>query len=94
MMETKVLQTRLDVGLWNDAEKILGQMGMSLNDGVRVFFNQVRNERALPFRPVTAQYYESCAPNDETKQAMENILSGRNVKTSSWKEIRKMLGVS
>jgi addiction module RelB/DinJ family antitoxin len=91
MMETKVLQTRLDVGLWNDAEKILGQMGMSLNDGVRVFFNQVRNERALPFRPATVQYYEPRTPNNETLAALQDFKIGHHGQRMSLSEFKKYL---
>ena len=50
-----IIQTRVDSDLRQKAESILKAMGMSLNDGIRIFLQQVVNDRALPFRPSVGQ---------------------------------------
>ena len=60
-----VIQARIDTASKKEAEAILNQMGMSLNDGIRVFIRQVIHQRALPFRPSLPEI-----PNEETCKAM------------------------
>ena len=53
MSTVTVLQTRIDIETKKAAEEILNQMGMSVNDGIRIFLRQVINDSALPFKPNT-----------------------------------------
>jgi DNA-damage-inducible protein J len=71
-----VIQARIDTASKKEAEAILNQMGMSLNDGIRVFIRQVIHQRALPFRPSLPEI-----PNEETCKAMQradDYISGKN----------------
>ncbi len=49
-----IIQARIDRDSKQKAEKILNQMGITLNQGIRMFLYQVINERALPFQPSAA----------------------------------------
>lgn len=72
------IQARIDEASKKEAEFILNQMGMSLNEGIRVFIRQVIHNRALPFRPSLIDI-----PNETTEMAMqrtEDYLSGKNCK--------------
>ena len=46
-----VIQARVDAESKKQAEKILKQMGITLNDAVRMLVNQIIHSRALPFQP-------------------------------------------
>ena len=46
-----MIQTRVDNESKKLAEEILNQLGMSLNDAVRIFISQVIMTRGLPFQP-------------------------------------------
>lgn len=51
-------------------------MGMSLNEGIRVFIRQVIHHRALPFRPSLID-----EPNEATQMAMQRVddyICGKN----------------
>lgn len=69
-----VIQTRVDSALREDATNILASMGMSLNDGIRIFLQQVVNERAFPFRPVASEepteYLKECIAQVERREGL------------------------
>ncbi len=46
-----VIQARVDAESKKQAEYILKQLGMTLNDAVRMLVNQIIHSRALPFQP-------------------------------------------
>ncbi len=71
-----VIQARIDAASKKEAEAILNQMGMSLNEGIRVFIRQVIHHRALPFRPSLID-----EPNEATQMAMQRVddyICGKN----------------
>ncbi len=73
-----IIQARIDADSKKEAEVILNQMGMSLNEGIRVFIRQVVNDRALPFQPSLAD-----EPNKATQMAMQradDYVCGKNRK--------------
>ncbi len=70
------IQARIDEASKKEAEFILNQMGMSLNEGIRVFIRQVIHNRALPFRPSLGD-----VPNEMTAMALqrtEDYIAGKN----------------
>lgn len=69
-----IIQTRVDSALRQDATNILSLMGMSLNDGIRIFLQQVVNERALPFRPSVGD-----EPNESLKERIAAVENGKNL---------------
>lgn len=47
-----VVQTRIDAKTKKEAELILKQLGLSLNDGIRMFISQVTLNKGIPFMPI------------------------------------------
>ena len=43
------VRARIDEGLKNDTESILGQLGMSTAQAIRLFLSQVRLRKGIPF---------------------------------------------
>jgi addiction module RelB/DinJ family antitoxin len=74
--EIKVLQTRVPAHLYNEVEPIFDDMGISVNDGIRMFITQVRNIRKMPFVAVSRPEI----PNDETLAAIAEIEAGNLAK--------------
>ena len=77
-MTTTTIQARIDTKTKKEAEAILEKMGITLNEGIRMFLHQTVNIRALPFQPELHK-----EPNKATRQAMQDALSylsGKNTK--------------
>lgn len=68
-----VVQTRIDAKTKKEAELILKRLGLSLNDGIRMFINQVTLNKGIPFQPVIPQ-----VPNEETRKVIEDTENGKN----------------
>lgn len=80
-MENCVIQTRVPARLKQSADKVFSRLGITVNDGIRMFLSQVTIDGAMPFRPST-----NPEPNEKTKKAMQNVkdyLAGKN--TSDFK---------
>ncbi len=69
-----VIQTRIDSSVRQSAENILNSMGLSLNDGIRMFLHQLVTDRAMPFRPSVGD-----KPNEMVKKRIANIEKGKNL---------------
>ena len=65
-----VIQTRIDENVRKSAESVLNRLGMSMNDAIRIFVNQIVEDQGLPFRPSLRQ------PNAETVSAIEEMRRG------------------
>ena len=52
-MKDAVIRARIDESLKNDAEKVLGRMGLSTTEAIRMFLTQVSLHKGIPF-PITA----------------------------------------
>ena len=70
-----VIQARVDAESKKQAEKILKQMGITLNDAVRMLVNQIINSRALPFQPKLPTEDEFI--NQAIADAEKDIKAGR-----------------
>ena len=81
-----LVQTRIDSGIKIGAEQVLNAMGMSLDDGIRIFLSQVKMEKALPFRP-----YVVNEPNEDTMNAVNRVNKRIGLKKMSLKEFENML---
>jgi addiction module RelB/DinJ family antitoxin len=81
-----LVQARIDDKIKIGAERVLKSMGMSLNDGIRIFLNQVKMEKALPFRPMII-----AEPNEETLDACRRADSKIGLKKVSFAEFKRML---
>lgn len=80
--EMKVLQTRIPAKLYEETAPIFDDMGMNVNDGIRVFLTYVRNKRQMPFAPEAREK----EPNERTLIAMNE--TGRKV---SWDDLHAMV---
>jgi DNA-damage-inducible protein J len=49
MPETALVQTRIDPAVKERASEVLGQMGITVSDAVRILLTRTANEGALPF---------------------------------------------
>lgn len=65
------IQTRIDDKSKKQAERIFNQLGITLNDGIRLFVRQVIHQKALPFQPTLCDI-----PNKETIKAMKEVEAG------------------
>ena len=63
-----VIQTRIDSSVRKNAENVLNSMGLSLNDGIRMFLHQLIHDRAMPFLPSVED-----EPNEYLKQRIEKV---------------------
>ena len=86
-MKTETVRARVSSELKQDSEEILGQLGMSMADAIRIFLNQVTLRREFPVElkvpnaatlaamsePATDQVYSSA------DELFDDVL-GKNVK--------------
>ncbi|MBQ7632672.1 MAG: type II toxin-antitoxin system RelB/DinJ family antitoxin [Alphaproteobacteria bacterium] len=70
-----VIQARVDAESKKQAEKILKQLGITLNDAVRMLVNQIIHSRALPFQPKLPTEEEFIA--QAIADSEEDIKAGR-----------------
>lgn len=70
-----VIQARVDAKSKKQAEEILKQLGITLNDAVRMLVNQIIHSRALPFQPKLPTEDEFVA--QAIADAKEDIKNGR-----------------
>ena len=47
--KTKLIQARLDATLVEEAKAVLDEIGLSLNDAIKVFLKKVVNGQEIPF---------------------------------------------
>ena len=69
-----IIQTSVDMELRKSAEHIFSAMGLSLNDGIRIYLNQVVRDRAIPFRPSVED-----EPNDYLKKCIAEAKDRKNL---------------
>ena len=74
MAKTATLTVRLDPSLKSQTEKLLGEMGLTPSQAVTLFFRQIGYQRGLPFEISLPD-----EPNEETIQAIEDSIHGRNM---------------
>jgi DNA-damage-inducible protein J len=83
--KTDMIRVRIDPTLKDRAETILGHLGLSASDAIRLFYSQITLAEGLPF-PVKI-------PNAETRQAMNEADAGRGNRYASAAEMFKKLGL-
>jgi DNA-damage-inducible protein J len=76
-MEIKdaVVKARIEPSLKRETEAILGRLGISTTEAIRMFLTQVRLCKGLPF--------EVRIPSAETQAAMSELESGKGKRFSS-----------
>jgi len=78
-MKNAVVNARMEVELKSEVEAIFKQLGMNTTQAITMFFEQIRLHRAIPF--------EIKLPNQETVEAMQDALAGKNMETISMEEL-------
>jgi DNA-damage-inducible protein J len=63
MAAAEVVRARIDAELKKDATEVLGSMGLSVSDAIRMMLVRVAADRCLPF--------EVRSPNRETELALD-----------------------
>lgn len=81
-MKDQVIQTRIEPKVKAEAEAVLKELGLSLSDGIRLFLNQVRVNRGIPFMPTVLHI-----PNEVTKQAIKDVENGEYFEFNSIEEM-------
>ncbi|MBI5528009.1 MAG: type II toxin-antitoxin system RelB/DinJ family antitoxin [Deltaproteobacteria bacterium] len=76
-----VIRSRIDPGIKKKANHVLGRMGLSMSDAIRLFLYQVAAERALPF------FIE--APNARTVAAMRSADKGEGLRKITLEQLKK-----
>jgi len=74
MSKSTQITARIDPELKQETEKVFTQLGLSTTQAITLFFKQVTLRKGLPFAVAL--------PNAETRQAIEDALSGRNLHES------------
>lgn len=75
MAANALVQARVDRAVKDEAAAVLGAMGLTVSDAVRLLLTKVAREKALPFEPLT--------PNAKTIEAMKEARAGRLVRFHS-----------
>ena len=65
-----LIQARIDSKVKEDAEKIMNQLGISLNEAIRMFLMQVIIHKGIPFKPTLKPEYE---PNEMLQQVIDDV---------------------
>jgi DNA-damage-inducible protein J len=71
MPKTTALTIKIDVDLKQKTERLLREMGLTPAQAITLFYKQIETKHALPF--------EADMPNEETLQAIEDSIRGRNL---------------
>jgi DNA-damage-inducible protein J len=87
MAKSKMIRARVEPVLKDEAEAVLGKLGMTPTEAITLFYKQVTLYRGLPF-PVRI-------PNAATRKALREARSRRNVESfksiGAWaKEMRSL----
>lgn len=75
-MSTIDIRLRITSEIKKDAEAMFKDMGMTLNEAIRIFLKQSINSGGLPFRPHVKM------PNEETLKAFQQAETGEYTKSS------------
>ena len=65
-----LIQARIDSKVKDDAENIINQLGISLNEAIRMFLMQVIIHKGIPFKPTLKPEYE---PNEMLQQIIADV---------------------
>ena len=75
MSKTKTVTVRLDPELKENAERIFGELGLTVSQAVSLFYKQVELHDGLPF--------DVRLPNAETRRALDDAQARRGLTSYS-----------
>lgn len=85
MTQNAFVRARISEDIKNQAAEVLADMGLTVSDACRILLTKVAKEKQFPFDLRT--------PNAETKEAIEELKSGRGIKSKDADELFKDLGL-
>jgi DNA-damage-inducible protein J len=83
MVANKLIQTRIDGAIKEEAAAVLAAMGLTVSDAVRLLLTKIAREHAFPFDPLI--------PNATTVSAMKEARAGKLPRAHSIEELKKAL---
>ncbi len=101
MAKTTNLYVRLEPGLKEQAESVLGQLGIPVSNAVNIFLKQVVMQRGIPFdvklpaaKPVEAGALTEAEINQELEKGYTDFVQGKTKPAAqAFAEIRKDYGL-
>jgi len=84
-----ILQVRVDDNVRLQASEIAKSMGIDLTTAVRMFLQQMINERGIPFKPRIDPFY-SDINQERLLQSIESLNNGEVI-TKTIKELKEMV---
>lgn len=72
MAKREVARARIDAELKHNVEALLGKLGLSVSEAIRIYFRMIELNRGLPF--------EIEIPNEETAAVFRDTDQGKNLK--------------
>jgi len=85
MATNAVVRSRIDAEVRDRAAEVLGGMGLTVSDAIRIVLTRVANEETLPF---------DLKPNKLTRQTMRKTAKGREVhKAKNAADLYRKLGI-
>ena len=85
MAADTVVRARIDGHVKDEATEVLGKMGLSVSDAIRMLMIRIAREKALPF--------EVKVPNARTVKAMQAADRGEGKRYKSCAALFKDLGI-
>lgn len=82
-MKTTIINAQIKPELKNEVEEILSQLGITTNQAITLFFEQIKLKQGIPF--------ELNIPNDETVASMEDAQANRDLQTTSIEQLRTQM---
>ncbi len=84
-MTNSVIRARINEDVKNQASEVLAGLGLTVSDACRILLTKVAREKQFPFDLRT--------PNTETLEAIDELRSGRGIKSKNADELFKDLGL-
>lgn len=76
--KTAFVRARIEPSVKKKAEMVLSKIGMSSSEAINVFYRRIASDKGIPF--------SLNVPNAETRKAIENVRTGKNLKIMSFEE--------
>ena len=83
MTANKLVQTRIDGEIKEEASAVLAAMGLTISDAVRLLLTKIAHEHALPFDPLI--------PNIRTIEAIKEARTSKLPRAKNINELMKAL---
>jgi DNA-damage-inducible protein J len=81
MHKSEVVRARIEPDIKHNAEEILKNIGLTNSQAIGLFYKQIIFNQGLPF--------DLKIPNEETQEAMLDLIMKRNLKKYSLEEFKK-----